>query len=365
MSTPIQRSEAPTAELHRRTPVGEPVNHGGGRGRGPGKFWFTGKYDDKGKKVWEFGITGQSNLDAANTEYLDAYSQYFADPAAASALVAEAVNIQPVGTLNVSIPVVNAFPLIRQWLGEKEFKNLRAYRQTVPIVTWEASIALPRLQVDGDNTGATTGSLNGFLSSAADSYEYQFATYFKANTWAGYDGVSLLNASHPNTNSTGNNLTTNPLSYSSYQAAKQALRSFTDENGRPFNKKLDLRLLVGPNNERVALDIVGRDRPIAVSNAGAYDGTSNVVGATVIPNAYANDAAVIISPYLTTQWLLFSVAYAGVRPFYLGEKRALEPQMQTAWDSSPRFEEDEYRYSLEGDLGFAPGLWQTCYGSVS
>lgn len=362
MSTPIQRS-APEAELVRRTEIGAPVNRGGGRGRGPGRFWA--EVDPKsGKRVWQFGITGQSNLDAANTDYLDAYSQYFADPAAASTMVADAVLIQPTSTLNVSIPIVNAFPLIRQWLGEKEFKNLRAYRQTIPVATWEASIALPRLQVDGDATGATTGSLNGFLASAADSYEYQFATLFRANTWTGYDAVSLLNASHPNTNSTGNNLTTNPLSYSSYQAAKQALRAFTDENGRPFNKKLDLRLLVGPNNERVALDIVGRDRPISVKSDGTYDQTS-AVGATVIPNAYASDAAVIVSPYLTTQWLLFNVAYVGVRPFYLAEKRALEPQMQTAWDSDARFLEDEYRYSLEGDLGFAPGLWQSCYGSVS
>lgn len=324
--------------------------------------------DEKSGSVRRLAITGQSNLDAASTDYIALFSQ---DYHQASALVDLCVQRQATSTLAINVPYVNAHPALRQWTGSKQFKSLRAFDQNVPIVSYEASIDLPRLRVDGDKSGAVTSELSNFVSSMNCALEKLFISNITTNTWTSYDGVALLSTSHTysstiGSSSAGNNLSTSALSWTTYNSGKYAMKSNLNEAGFPFVSMFDLVLVVGPKQERVALEVTGAQRAIGINSSGAFDATSSVVGVAAIDNVYRGDATVVVSQHLTgNEWLLVNRGAGSMRPFFLAEYRSLEPQMQTAWDSDARFLHDTYRYSVEGDLGLAAGPWWLVYGSVT
>lgn len=310
-------------------------------------------------------IAGNSSLQYANATYEALFQEVFAQApnAFVSDLFAQKMTVDG---LSFQVPVVASFPVMRQWLGSKAIKDLRAYVLSGTVKPYEATIGLDRLQVEADKTGAVANILRGFLASAREGIEKVLVDQFLANTELGYDGVSLLNSSHPHSNSTGNNLTTSALSPTTYKAARQAMSLFSDEDGRPLNIR-PTHLLVGPASYRAALECVGPSRIVSVSNAGALDATSNVVAGAVIPNVYQGEVTVIESSRISgAQWALAHCS-PGLMPFLTAVKREPTPYVKDGADmlGDHRFFKDQYAYSIEADFDVKPGLWQCIYGSVT
>lgn len=313
-------------------------------------------------------IAGASNLQASQAQFEALYQQVWNQPLVGSVAL-ECCNSVATDGKYLRIPVVTSYPRFRQWNGEKAIKDLRAFEQTIEVVPYEASVGLKRLFVETDRSGAVNASLTSFLTQAKNSgVDDLLITQLLANTWTSYDGVTLLNAAHTFMNGTGNNLTTSALSFSTYRAGKQAMALFADEDGRPLNI-FPTHLVVGPAQERIAKEIIGADRPVNVTSAGALDGAVNVVGITTIPNVFQGDTKLIVSPWITgNQWFLIHASSAtGLTPFVRAVFREIEPQVKDGRDmlGNMRFMRDEYVYSLEGDMGFGAGLPQCIYGSVT
>lgn len=342
--------------------------------RGTGRFIQTPR-DDRGRElrderggVRRLAITGQTNLDTASTDYIALWSEGFRAP---SVLVDRCVMRQATGTLNVNVPFVNASPAFRTWYGPKQFKSPRAFDQNVAISSYEASIDMPRLRVDGDKSGAVNSELSNFVAGGNLALEKLWVATIIANAITSYDGVALLATTHTfsstiGSSSNGNNLTTSALSWSTYKTARLAMQSNLNEAGFPFTSAFQYVLVVGPKQEQIALEVTGAQRPVGISNAGAFDQTSNVVGVAAIENVFRGSADVIVTQFLTgNEWFLINVGSGNMRPFFQAEYRSPEPQMQTAMDGDGRFLHDLYRYSIEADLGLAAGPWWLIYGSVT
>jgi phage major head subunit gpT-like protein len=309
-------------------------------------------------------IAGQSNLDTAQAVYSALYQEAFMVPAQGYVADEFAMKVPCEGT-SLTIPVVSAFPAMSQWVASKASKDLRAYTQNIPIVSYEATINLPRLQVTGDKSGVIASALKGFLAQGKLKLDKILVDKFLANTWLGYDGVSLLNDSHPNSNSTGDNLTTSALSFSTYRAGVEAMADFTDEDGTPLHIA-PTHLLVGPAQERIAKEIVGAERPVPLNASGA-EAASSVVTAVTLPNVFQGQVKVLVSPLVTgNQWLLAHCG-PGLNPFTMAVSRDVEAVVKDGRDmtSDSRFFTDQFYYSLEADIGFGAGIWQCCYGSVT
>lgn len=310
-------------------------------------------------------LAGSANLEEASAVYEALYQDVFAQ-SPMGYVADELARNAPCEGGKLVVPVVQGAPRMSAWAGSKAVKDLRAFVQDIPVYPYEATIGLNRLQVTTDKSGVIADSIRAFLSKQKKALDDLLVSKFVANTWTGYDGVSLLNDSHPYSNSTGDNLTTSALTYTTFRAAIEAMADFTDEDGTPLDL-FPTHLLVGQAQIRSALEIVGADRPMAVSNAGAFDGTSNVVGAVTIPNVFQGMVKVIQSTWITgNQWAIAHVS-PGMAPFTIATHRAIEPIVKDGRDmtSDSRFFDDKFYYSLEGDLGFGPGQWQCIYGSVT
>ena len=264
---------------------------------------------------------------------------------------------------SAQLQVTLATPRVRAWLGSKQVRSPRAYNQIINQIKYEKTIGLDRFDVVNDNSGSVLQAIERFIQQIPDDLEDLIISTLLANTSIGYDNVSLLNAAHPFSNSTGNNITTAALSFESFRAAKSAMRLFADEDGRPWNMNPNT-LLVGPALERLAKEIAGADRPVSVDSSGGYDATSSVVGATVIPNAFQGDVTVLVSNKIGgNQWFVMDLSKPVgpvVRP--VSEELHLEQLLEPS--NSHTFFTDEVLMSGQGYMGFGPGMWQTVYGRV-
>ena len=312
-------------------------------------------------------IAGSSGLLVAQTIFEAAYQSAINGAASSGVPALIAQDIAAPGANRVSIPVVTSLPRLREWIGSRVAKDLRAFRQDVDVKTYEATVPIKRRDIDGDASGAVAAALIGsFPQRLQAMLEDVCVATLIANAATGYDGVSLLNAAHPFSSGTGNNITTDALGFASYRAAKQAMRLFADEDGTPLNMS-PTHLLVGPAAERAALEVVGADRPVPYS-ATAQDATASILAATSITNVYQGECQVVVSPWITgNQWFLMDLSKPGIRPLVRAVHRELEP-VSTVEDGMThyvRFVYDEYHFGVEGDFAYAPGVWQTIYGRVA
>jgi phage major head subunit gpT-like protein len=311
-------------------------------------------------------IAGNSNLAASQATFEALFQNLWNQPQAGYVYKELCMDIACPDSKYLRNPVVASYPRVRQWSGSKLSADLRAFEQTIEILPYEATISLPRLQVTTDKTGAVEKTLSAFLSQNLGSVDDLLITNFLANTWTSYDGVALLNASHTFSSSTGNNLTTSALSFATYKAGKQAMALFADESGRPLNI-YPTHLVVGPAQERVAKEIIGADRPVAISSSGAQDAVASVVGAVTLPNVFSGDVKLIVSSWVNgNQWFMAHMS-PGLSPFIRAVHREFETQMQglESMSSDQRFWRDLVSASLEADMGFGAGAWQCIYGSVT
>ena len=261
------------------------------------------------------------------------------------------------------LQITLATPALREWLGSKQIKSLRALEQEILIKKYEKTIGVQRFDVENDRTGSVISAMDRFIQQIPDDVEQLLVNMLIANTALGYDGAAMLADSHSYSNSTGDNLTTSALGFETYRAGVQAMALFCDESGRSLNIRPNI-LLVGPKQERIAKEIVGATRPVPFS-ASAQDASSSIVAVTTIPNAFQGECTVLVSNKITgNQWFLFDTTKS-VKPVIRAVAEELSPVLLDNRERSYVFVNDEYLFSAQGYMGFGPGPWQLSYGSVT
>jgi phage major head subunit gpT-like protein len=133
----------------------------------------------------------------------------------------------------------------------------------------------------------------------------------------------------------------------SYGAARLAIMTMTDDEGRPLGLIPNV-LEVGPALETTANALMNNEK--------LADDT---------PNPYKGQCKVIMNPWLTssTQWMLHCTNRP-IKPFIFQKRKAPVFVSQTSMESDDVFMRGEYKFGVEarGNAGF--GLWQMSYGST-
>lgn len=309
----------------------------------------------------KLSVAGESNLAGAQATYSAIFQEFFGDgvPGVSQMFSFE----QPINGTSLRVPMVTSFPRVRRWLGDKVAKSLRAFVQTFTLEPWEQSIEMDRITVDYDADGVVDMALRQFLGGQVQMFDDMNITELLTNP-TGYDATALLADSHPYSNSTGDNLTTDALSLSSLRAMDLAMRGFQNEDGKPL-LVTPSHLLVGESLKDTALEITGADRPIYFDASGA-EATSSVVGGVVIENVRRGTWTPIVTPWITgTQWFLMDLTKPGLRPWIVARGRAFTPVTQLSEDSDPRYRRGVYGFSVEGDYGIGAGLWPLIGGKIA
>lgn len=250
---------------------------------------------------------------------------------------------------------LSRFPRMREWIGEKVVKALEAFKYTIPNKKFEATIAVMEEDLEDDQLGiyAAQAQEAGF---SAKSLPDELISDLKNNAFVSlcYDGQYFYDTDHSVAGASVSNKLTAALActskaaaLASYGAARTAMMSFKDDDGRPLGLIPNI-LEVPP-----ALEAVGS----TLCNSDKLDDNS--------PNPYKGQCELIVNPRLTssTAWFLHATNRP-IKPFVYQERKAPVFKSQTNPDSDDVFMKGEYKFSVEsrGNAGY--GLWQQSVGST-
>lgn len=247
------------------------------------------------------------------------------------------------------------FPRMRKWVGEKVVKALEAFKYTIINDDFEATVAVKRNHIKDDKLGSYGKKAQAAGKSAAV-WPDELIADLKNNAFLGicYDGQYFYDTDHPVAGASVSNKGTAALSVASqaaalasYGAAREAIMSFTDNEGKPLGLVPNI-LEVPPALESVA--------KLLCNNPKLADDT---------PNSYVGTAEVIVNPRLTssTAWFLH-VGDEILMPFVFQEREAPVFVQQISEENNDVFMKAEYKFGVEarGNAGY--GLWPLSYGST-
>lgn len=238
-------------------------------------------------------------------------------------------------------------PGMREWLGDREIKNLTESDYTIKNKDFELTVGVPRNAIEDDKIGLYTPSIQMLAESAAqhpDTLTYKLVgDGFAAKC---YDGKSFFAEDHPVGKKAVSNKLTAPLSLASYTQARMMMMSLQNAKGIPLALVPD-RLLVPPALEAEARKIL---------MAEYIDGTTNTMRGT---------AELHVEPHLasTTAWYLLCTARP-IKPIIYQRRKDVKFVSLTAENDTNVFMQKNYLYGADsrGNVGF--GLWQMAVGST-
>lgn len=250
---------------------------------------------------------------------------------------------------------LSSFPRMRKWIGEKAIKSLAAFKYSIVNDDWEATVEVNRNHIEDDQLGiyVPQAQMAGF---SARQLPDEIVSDLKNNAFASlcYDGQFFYDTDHPVAGASVSNKLTVALSAAttaaaaaSYGAARVAIMSFKDDEGRPLNLIPDV-LEVPPALEATAMMLMNSDKLADDS-----------------PNPYKGMATVLVNPRLTssTAWFLH-VTNMPVKPFIYQERKAPVFVEQTDPQADDVFNRALFKFGAEARAAGGYAFWQMSVGST-
>lgn len=267
----------------------------------------------------------------------------------------ETTMLVPSGSSQNDYAWLSRFPRMRKWLGDKVIKSLAAFKYTIVNDDWETTVEVDRNDIEDDQIGiyAPMAQEAGFSSKQLPD---EIDADLKNGAFAGtcYDGQYFYDTDHPVAGASVSNKGTAALSAAttaaaaaSYGAARTAIMSITDDEGRPLALIPDV-LEVPPALEATARLVCESDKLTDQS-----------------PNPWKGTARVLVNPRLTstTAWFLH-VTNRPLKPFVFQQRKAPVFVSQTDMNADNVFMRKNYLFGAEARCAGGYGLWQMSYGST-
>ena len=220
-------------------------------------------------------------------------------------------------------PFLEQFGGMREWIGDRQLKNVSSQKKKVANRDFEDNVIVRKNDIEDDKYGLYS-SLIQDLGTAANSIwgelAYQALLGGDVDTWV--DELPFFSATRKyGEDSTIDNLGTAALSMEAYGAARLKMLQYRGHNGRAL-KVMPRLLIVGPENEGVAFDILKNARRLTAEVVGDSDNQKTISGS--IENRYAGTAEILVSQELGKEWFLCDVSKS-LKPVVIQKRK--EPKL--------------------------------------
>jgi len=251
-------------------------------------------------------------------------------------------------------------PGMEQWLDDRKMSSLRAESQTIANLDWANGLRVDKNDILDDKLGMVEPRIRT-LADIASRHPGKMLADLLVNGFDGtvvgwsdgksYDGKYFFAADHVEGDSTGlDNVGTPALAYDDYSAARVEMMSLTDESGDyPLDIEPNL-LVVGPSNERTALEIVKAGLRNPASDAASID------------NVYKGSADVIVSKRLVGSYANYWFMADTTKPIKPLVFQTRERPTFVASEAN-MFARKEMQYGVDGRYAAGYGFWQLAWGS--
>lgn len=244
---------------------------------------------------------------------------------------------------------LGSFPRLRQWVGERVIKSLKAHNYTIKNLPFEATVEVSREDIEDDTYGVYRPIVSELGRSAAiHPDELVFELLAKGFTTTCYDGQYFFDTDHPGVNGKSqSNKGTATLSPASYSAARAQAMSLTDDEGKSLGIVPNL-LVVPPQLEETARRILNAD--IINNETNVLKGSAELL---VVPEVAGNP----------TGWFLLDVS-RGIKPFIFQVRKNYEFVALDKITDINVFMNKQFIYGVDARCNVGFGLWQLAYGST-
>lgn len=244
-------------------------------------------------------------------------------------------------------------PTMREWVGEREIKNIVMHGYTITNKDYEATIGVGRNNIEDDNLGMFAPIFKDLATKAKENPDRLiFELLVKSFENKCYDGSPFISNQHKTELSNNkpivqSNKGTKKLSAVSYGEARAQMMTIKDCNGKSLKIVPNL-LVVSPTNEALAKTLMMAETINGITNI--YKGTAEVLVVTEL----------IDTP---EAWFLLCTNKT-IRPFIYQNRKEPKLVSKTAETDDNVFFEKTYYYGVDsrGNAGY--GLWQLAYGST-
>ena len=249
-------------------------------------------------------------------------------------------------------------PGAREWIGERELKNLSNATYNVVNQDFELTVSVKRNNIEDDNIGIYSPMFSALGESFAYSPdEIVFRLLKNGFTEKCYDGKAFFASNHKvgSKQPAQSNLGDGKLTRDRFRAALTVMQSQVRENGQPLRVFMGEGaqaplLIVGPSNRALALEIVG----IQTLAAGG-------------DNPDYKTATILVLPELTgaaaDNWFLLDTSKA-VKPMILQRRQEQKFVAMDAETDENVFMRKEFRYGFDDRKAAGFAFWQLAYGST-
>lgn len=248
---------------------------------------------------------------------------------------------------------LGAVPSMREWIGDREAKNLAAYGYTIRNKDFELTVSVPRNDIEDDRIGVFKPMFQDLAYSAGNHPDkLVFSLFSKSFTEKCFDGKPFISDSHtPGYAGTKakaqSNKGTAVLTPTSYSTARSSMMSIVDDEGNPLYIVPDL-LVVSPQEEATARQIVYAE--LINNQTNVFKGTADIL---VVPELATNPK----------QWFLLCTKRP-VKPFIFQNRRKPQLVAKDSPNDDNVFWQKEFVYGVDMRCNTGFGLWQLAYGST-
>jgi phage major head subunit gpT-like protein len=259
----------------------------------------------------------------------------------------------PSGTSSNDYGWLTEIPGAREWIGERNVKNLSSAGYNIKNRDFELTVGVKRKDIEDDNIGIYSPMFQSLGESFAYSPdELVFDLLKRGFTENAYDGKPFFDATHKIGKTTYSNLSNKILTSVSLNDAITKMQSLKRETGQP------IRVFFGEGASAPLL-VVG---PANRANARALIGIADLPGGGTNPDY--GTARVLVLPEITgPEWMLLDTSKV-IKPLILQMRKKPQFVAMDAPTDEATFMKGELRYGFDDrkNAGFA--FWQLAYGSV-
>ena len=265
--------------------------------------------------------------------------------------------VHPSQRLTETYGMLGNMPGIREWRGDRKFKELRAMDFSISNKLWESSLLIPKVSVDDDHMGLYGPVMSDLAAEAiAHPDELLFNTMIANGTTSLiWDGQYFFDTDHAwgNSGSQSNKLTPACVSNTAvtalefraaFEAARVKLLGYKNDQGKLFNRSVisklsDLMVLVPPELELAARTAF--NATILSNNTVVTIDVPRIVSSAMLTDA--------------TSFYLFNLKSA-MKPFIFQAREPLHPQTSGAND----IETKDLKFMTQARYNFGYFAWWNC-----
>ena len=253
--------------------------------------------------------------------------------------------VENVGSMTVSYAWLGDVPKMREWVGDRVLKDLKAFGYSITKKDWEATIEVTRDEIEYDQLGLVKPRIEQMGHASETHYDEMLYALIEANGTC-YDGKPFFDATHDIGGVAFSNIGNKVLNKASALAARTEMRALKSDNGKSLKIKPTL-LVVPAELEIVAKQICENEKINNVENEAK--GLFEYMVADDLTDA--------------TSWYLLDVNKP-IKPFIMQKNKPIKFTAMDSDNDENAFMRKSYRYGVDSQDNAGYGLWQCAYKST-